>query len=350
MLVHASPHEYEALLVLCVQESELPLEELLKRYGYSPADKPCGDLESEVDEGGGGEGKEEEEGGRREGGEEEDGEGGRKGKAEGGEGSEERDRGIKRGRIRDNMLEEDEATSSSCVKKLSIEKNATLAVEEISLHTSAHEEIKQVSLARHDRDTTKLEPTDESIEPVTFITAITGTPSTDSSNHEYIIPPTSNSITSQHHDPTVPQHQSIPYIHPDSVLLGTNPSTHPQPKLELVHTLIGVAPAMTVAPLETAIENTPLGVIADGSMLSDGEVGGSLSPGGSVFLTVGGHLLSGDPMLPAGRVGEGVGRGGGSEVRERESRLSGGGERERDPLERSPRLTDGYSSGLPPVQ
>ncbi|CAI8034292.1 Mesoderm induction early response protein 1 [Geodia barretti] len=84
---------------------------------------------------------------------------------------------------------------------------------------------------------------------------------------------------------------------------------------------------MTVAPLETAIENTPLGVIADGSMLSDG-----------------GHLLSGDPMLPAGRVGEGVGRGGGSEVRERESRLSGGGERERDPLERSPRLTDGYSS------
>ena len=345
------------------------MEELLKHYGYSLADKCSGDPQSEVEEGGGGEGEEEEEGGRREGGEEEemseDGEGGREGKAEGGEESEERDRGIKRGRIRDNMLEEDEATSSGCVKKLSIEKDATLTVEEISLHTPAHE-----SLAQLDRDTTKLEPTNEtisSIEPVTFTTAITGThSSTDSSNHEYIIPPTSNSITSQLHDPTVPQHQSIPYIHPDSVLLGTNPSTHPQPKLELDRTLIGVAPAMTVAPLENAMENTPLGaiaegsaieqaplgVIAEGSFLSDGEVDGSLSPGGSVFLTVGGHLLLGDPMLPAGRVGEGVGWGGGSEVREREGSrlLTGGGEREGDQLERSPRLTDGYSSGLPPVK
>ena len=403
----------------------MPLEELLKRYGYSLAGESSGEPRSEEEGGGGGnfdgEGEEEVRGG------------GRKGGCEEG-----RDRGVKRGRIRDSVAAEEDASTSSYVKKLNIEQETLTGEEEVSLQLSAHKEINQTE---NERDSVKLESTDESVNELS-----TGTPPAGSSNHEYF-PPTSNSITSV---PAVPpslqdHHHHLSEALPDPLQLGTNPSLQPPPPLKPHlphhHTLTGIlTPAVSVAPLDTAIEHTALGAMAEGSsiehtalgamaegssiehtplgamaegssiehtalgamvegssiertalgamaevsviqhtplggiaidhtpiakssviehvsiaeegsVLSDGEAGGSVGHGGSVFLAEGGHLMLGHSLLPARRVGGGVGRRGGGEGSEvgaggREgSRLpSGGGERE---FEQSPRLADGYSSGLP---
>ena len=336
------------------------MQELLRRYGYSLSDdKSSGDPPQGVVKG---EGEREAEEERRQ-------EGG--GEGNGGEEVEERDRGVKRGRIRDSLVEGDEVNSSGCVKKINIDQHTDGTAQDISLQTSAHEETKQASVEK--RDSSKLElvnKTASSIEPVSSIVVAADTHSSSSSNHDFI--PASNPITSQLVDPapvlpTSPQHQSqtLLYTHPDPLLIGTNPTIPPPPPkvVPYHHSVVGIAPALISSPSDPGILHNPVGALSEGTLLSDGEVGSSLTHESSVFLAAGAsHLLLGDPMLPAGRVVEGVGRGGGGgggggergsgvglgEVggRQRDRLLSGGGEREGDRLERSPKLTDGYSSGL----